>query len=87
MENGSTPYLVGVGPHGNAECACKAKVGELEVVAFVNEEVLRLQVAVQDSMGVAVEETSGQLVSEFLDKRNISRDQRGDDVKDKRAPR
>jgi hypothetical protein len=57
---------VRVSPHGNPERAREAEVGQLEVVARVDEEVLRLQVAVEDAVGVAVEQAEVELVVEFL---------------------
>jgi len=46
--SGAAARLVRVGAHGQAERARQAKVGQLQrVVLPVNEQVLRLQVAVQ----------------------------------------
>jgi hypothetical protein len=59
-------YLVRVRAKWNTECARETEVGELEVVPFVNEQVLRLEVAVQNPVRVAVEQARRQLVREFL---------------------
>lgn len=59
--------FVGVGAERNAEGTGQAKVGELQVALFVDEEVLRLEVAVQDTVGVAVAHAIEKLEGEFLD--------------------
>lgn len=63
--------LVGVGAQRDAEGAREAKVGELEVVPFVDQQVLRLEVAVQDAVGMAVEQAGVELPGEFLRKRAV----------------
>ena len=60
-------YLVGVCAERDAKGSGQAKIGELEVALLVNEQVLRLQVAVQDAVGVAVADAGAQLVHELLD--------------------
>jgi len=45
--------LVREGVDGDAEGACETKVGELELVALGDEQVLRLEVAMQDAILVA----------------------------------
>lgn len=57
---------MGIGTHRDSEGARQPKVRELQVVRRVNEKVLRLQVAVQDAVRVAVEQARVQLVREFL---------------------
>ena len=52
--------------HWNAEGACKAEVGELQVVVLADQQVLWLEVTVEDAMGMAVEEARRELVCEFL---------------------
>jgi len=59
--------FVGVGAQRDAEGAGQAEVGELEVAFFVDEEVLGLEVAVQDAVGVAVADAVQELRGEFLD--------------------
>ena len=44
----------------------ETKVTQLELALRVDEQVLRLQVAVQDAVGMAVEQARVQLVREFL---------------------
>ena len=58
---------MGVGPKWDAEGACEAEVGELEVAFFVDQKVLGFQVAVEDSVGVAVADAFEELEGEFLD--------------------
>lgn len=50
---GDNKNLVGVSPHWDAEGAREAEVGELEHAVAVDEEVLRLQVAVQHAVCMA----------------------------------
>jgi hypothetical protein len=45
-------------PHRNPKCSSKPKVCQLEVVPIVDEEILWFKIAMQDAMGMAVEETS-----------------------------
>lgn len=62
----SRTYFVGICSHGDAECSREPEVGQLEIVIFVDEKVLRFEVSVQDSVGMAVQEAGGQLLCEFL---------------------
>lgn len=55
-----------VGPQWDAESACQSKVGKFEVSSLVNEKVLRLEVAMEDSVSVAVVDAAHELESEFL---------------------
>lgn len=59
-------YLMGISSHRNTEGAREAKISELQVITVINQQVLRFQVAVQDTMRVTVEESRIQLVSKFL---------------------
>lgn len=59
--------LVGEGVDGDAKGAGEAKVGELELAARVDEQVLGLEVAVQDAVVVAEGDAAHQLVHEGLD--------------------
>lgn len=43
-----------IGPHGDPERTRKTKVGKLEVVIFINQEILRLEIAVKDAVRMAV---------------------------------
>ena len=47
--------LVCVRSHGDAERARESEVGQLEVVMFIDQKILRLEVAMEDTMRVAVE--------------------------------
>jgi uncharacterized protein (UPF0212 family) len=58
---------VGVCAEGHAKGAGQPKVGELEVAVLVDEQVLGLEVAVQDAVGVAVAHALAQLHHELLD--------------------
>lgn len=55
-----------VRPHGNAERACKTEVTKLEVVISIDQKILRFQVAMEDTMGVTIEQPRRQLVGKFL---------------------
>ena len=52
--------------HGNAECSRKTEVSKLEVVIFIDQQILRLEVAMEDTMAVAVTQASGEMIGEFL---------------------
>ena len=54
--------LVRVRPDGEGEGARQAEVCELDGAAVVDEQVLRLEVAVEDAMGVAVGDAGQQLM-------------------------
>lgn len=59
--------FVGVGAEGHAEGAGEAEVADLEVAVGGDEEVLGFEVAVEDSVGVAVADAGEELMGEFLD--------------------
>lgn len=59
--------LVGVGAQWNAKGAGEAKICELQVALLVDEQVLRLEVAVQDAVAVAVAHALYKLRHELLD--------------------
>lgn len=59
-------YLVGISPHGNTKRPRQAKVCKLEVVAFVNQQVLGFEITMKNSMRMAVKEPRTELMSEFL---------------------
>ena len=60
---------MGIRSHGDTECSREPEVGQLEIVIFVDEKVLRFEVSMQDSVGMAVQEAGGQLLCEFLQDR------------------
>jgi hypothetical protein len=64
---GRDSYLVSVGAQRDTKGSSQTKIGELEVALLVDEQVLRLQVAVQDAVRVAVADAGAQLVHELLD--------------------
>lgn len=66
MDWSGTIYLVSVGTQGDTEGSGKTKIGQLEVTLLVDEQVLRLQITVQDSVGVAVANSLAKLGHEFL---------------------
>ena len=43
-----------ISPHWDSESPGKAKIGQLQIVAFINEKVLRFQVPMKDAVGVAI---------------------------------
>jgi hypothetical protein len=55
-------HLVGVAAHGDAKRAGQTKVGQLERALAVNEQVVRLEVAVQHAPRVAIVNARQQLV-------------------------
>jgi len=59
-------------PHRNAKGSREAKICEFEVVFLVDQQILRLEVAMQNSMRVAVQKASIELMSEFLTYDTIS---------------
>jgi len=61
--------LVGVGAKGDAEGAGETEIGELEVSILVNKKVLGLEVAVKNTVGVAVADAVAELPHELLDDR------------------
>ena len=61
------PHLVRVRAQRDAKGACETKIGELKVALLVNEQVLRLEVTVQDTMAVAVAHALDELRHETLD--------------------
>ena len=56
-----------VAAHGNAKGAGQTKVGQLELLPVVDEQILRLEVAVQHLVLVAERHTLQQLEQERLD--------------------
>jgi hypothetical protein len=63
---------VRVRAQGDAERPGKTKVGELEVVPLVDQQILRLQVAMQDPVRMAVQQPRGHLPCEFLEETVVS---------------
>ena len=43
-----------ISPHWDSESPSKAKIGQLQIVAFIYEQVLRLQIAMKDAVRVAI---------------------------------
>lgn len=58
---------MGICAERDAEGASETEVADFEVAVFVDEEILRLEVAVEDSVGVAVSDSGEELVCELLD--------------------
>lgn len=63
----SCVYLVRIRAQGNTEGSGKAEVTQFEVTLAANEQVLWLQVAVQNAVTVAIEDTLHKLGRELLD--------------------
>ena len=55
-----------VRPHRDTECTRKAKISQLEIVIFVDQKILRLEVSMEYTMRVAVQQARIQLMCEFL---------------------
>lgn len=58
--------LVGVGPHWNTERTSETKVRKLEVIMLIDEQVLRFQITMENSMRMTIEQSRVELVQEFL---------------------
>jgi hypothetical protein len=63
---GGKTYLVSVGPERDSERPSETEIGELEVSVLVDEQVLRLEISMQDSVSVAIVEAFDQLKGESL---------------------
>lgn len=61
--------FVGEGVDWDAECSGKTEIGKLELAFGVDEEVLRFEIAVKDSVGVAEVDSLEKLVHEGFDNR------------------
>ena len=59
-------YLMGICSHRNAKGSREAKICEFEISLSIDEQVLRLQVAMEDTMRVTVVKTFNELIREFL---------------------
>jgi hypothetical protein len=59
-------YLVRVRPEWDTKGSGETKVGELEVTVLVDEQVLRLEISMEDPVGVAVVQSLDQLQREAL---------------------
>ena len=57
---------MGIGSHGNTKGTGQTKVGKLQVVSLINEQVLGLEIAVENPVGVAIKQSRVELVSKFL---------------------
>lgn len=58
---------MGICAERNAKGASEAEIADFEVSIFVDEEVLRFEIAVEDAVGVAVANSREKLVRELLD--------------------
>lgn len=56
-------YLVRVCSERNSERPRKSEIGQLEVTFFVDQQVLRLQISVQDAVRVQVVHSLDELIS------------------------
>jgi len=52
--------------HWNSKCTSETEVSKFEIIPFIDEKILRLEVTMQDAMGMTVKQTTTKLVSEFL---------------------
>lgn len=59
-------YLVSVGAQRHTKGSGKTEISQLEVALLVDEQVLRLQITVEDSVRVAVTDALAKLGHEFL---------------------
>lgn len=58
---------MGVGPQGDTECPSETEIRQFQVAFLVDQEILRLEITVENTVGVAVPDTGYQLVHELLD--------------------
>jgi hypothetical protein len=59
-------HLMRVSSHRNSKRPGESKIGKFQIVAFINKEILRLKIAVKDTVGVAIEKSRRQLMGKFL---------------------
>lgn len=60
-------HLVCVGSQGDTECSCQTKVGQFQIAITVDEQILRLEITMQNTMAVAITNSFHQLGHELLD--------------------
>lgn len=58
---------MGICAERDAKGASETEIADFEVAVLVDEEILRLQIAVEDAVGVTVANAGEELVCEFLD--------------------
>lgn len=59
-------HLMGIGPHWDTEGPGKTEVGQLQIVALIDQEILWLEIPMEDAMRVTVKQSRCELVSESL---------------------
>lgn len=57
---------MGISPHRNTKRARQPEIREFEVVAIIDEQILRFQIAMQNPVRMAVQKARVQLMREFL---------------------
>ena len=62
-------HLMSISSHRDTKGSCKTKVGQLQIVTFIDKEILRLEVPMKDAMRMAVKQPRCELVSESLQKK------------------
>ena len=60
-----------ISSHRDTKGSCKTKVGQLQIVTFIDKEILRLEIPMKDAMRMAVKQPRCELVSESLQKKLI----------------
>jgi len=63
---GSKTYLMRIRPQRHTECSCQTEIAKLQVAVAIDEQVLRLQIPMQNSVTVAVPHALDQLCHELL---------------------
>lgn len=58
---------MGIGAERNSESASKTEIGELEIAIAVNQQILRLEIAMKNAVAVTVADALAELAHEFLD--------------------
>lgn len=59
-------HLVRVGSKRNPESPSETEIGNLEIPRFVDQEILRFHISMEDPSGVEMRETEKELREEFL---------------------
>lgn len=61
------PYLMSICPQRHTKSASQTEIRQLQIALVVDQKILRLEIAVQNAVGVAVLDTLAQLHHKLLD--------------------
>ena len=59
-------YLVSIRPHWDTKGTGETEIGQLEIIMLVDEEILRLEISVEYTMRMTVQQARGELMRKFL---------------------